>query len=74
MIKDNSDKQSDVGKEYAAFQDSISQLIETAERKEQSRLTNSIEEDMPDEDDFEAPLDNDLTAEQFGALETIFPK
>ena len=33
-IKDNSDKQSDVGKEYAAFQDSISQLIETAERKE----------------------------------------
>lgn len=29
---------------------------------------------MPDEDDFEAPLDNDLTAEQFGALEAIFPK
>ena len=29
---------------------------------------------MPDEDDFGAPLDNDLTAEQFGALEAIFPK
>jgi hypothetical protein len=70
IIKKNAGKQSDIGKEFAAFQEGVSSFLAAIERHEHARSAHPIAEAMLDatDDNHENPSGGNSTAKQFADL------